>query len=176
MYHKWPNYSWVGQFYFNLFKGARSGLYRCNIFEVQCISDIIDQYKLQSLIGSGSRPPDHSLIVIYFIIDNVADNKSGPDNSIIKKKYLFKETPECFMSSPNWRTVVSEILKRIEYLEIQQAPFDALYDDLCKSVFLEIDDHIRYSDSTKTIRKKFKNYKPYWSNELTKLWQEMSKS
>ena len=61
-------------------------LYRCNMCEVQCISDIIDQYKLQGLIGSGCRPPDHSLIVIYFIVDNVADNKLDPDNSNIKKK------------------------------------------------------------------------------------------
>ena len=39
-----------------------------------------------------------------------------------------------------------------------------------------MDDAIRYSDSTKTIRKKLKNYNLYWSNELTKLWQEKCKS
>ena len=70
------------------------------------------------------------------------------------------------MSSPYWRSVATEIFDRIENLENQQTVFDALYNDLCKSLFREMDDHIRYSDSTKNIRKKFKNYKPYWSNRL----------
>ena len=36
-----------------------------------------------------------------------------------------------------------------------------------------MDNYIKYNDQTKITRKKLKNFKPYWSNELTELWRDM---
>ena len=39
-----------------------------------------------------------------------------------------------------------------------------------------MDQHIKYSDNSKPMHKKFKNFKPYWSEDLSKLWQDKSTS
>ena len=44
---------------------------------------------------------------------------------------------------------------------------------MCSRVFEELDNYIKYNDQTKITRKKFKNFKPYWSNDLTELWRDM---
>ena len=39
-----------------------------------------------------------------------------------------------------------------------------------------MDQYLKYSDSSKKVRKMYKNYKPYWNQELTDLWVVVSKA
>ena len=39
-----------------------------------------------------------------------------------------------------------------------------------------MDDHLNYACNTKFIRKKFKPFKPYWSDDLTSHWKDMAES
>ncbi len=40
----------------------------------------------------------------------------------------------------------------------------------------EMDHYLKYSASSRRMRKKFKNYEPYWSEDLNIKWLNMSKS
>ena len=51
-----------------------------------------------------------------------------------------------------------------------------LYDDVCVSILSETDDHLNYASNTKFIRKKFKHFKTYWSDDLTSHWKDMTES
>ena len=47
---------------------------------------------------------------------------------------------------------------------------------MCVSILSEMDDHLKYACNTKFIRKKFKHFKPYWSDDLTSHWKDMAES
>ena len=44
---------------------------------------------------------------------------------------------------------------------------------LCE-IFKEMDSHIRYKETSKKVRKRFRNHKPFWTEELTAAWKNMS--
>ena len=149
----------------------------CVKCEVLCMRDVIERYNLQGLIGLSCRPPDHSAISLSFSIDNVIDVPYDPATNFesnTHKRYRLKNILICFMSSAHWEYVVSELISKIENTHRHQAHLDDLYQEVCHSIFTEMDQHIKYSDNSKPMRKKFKNFKPYWSEDLSNLWQDMS--
>ena len=59
---------------------------------------------------------------------------------------------------------------------INQDNLDNYYNLLCKVLTKEMDKHLKFADSNKRIRKKHKNSKPYWCEELSNMWRNMRDS
>ena len=106
--------------------------------------------------------------------DNVPSVYRGTPPGGTKRRYQFDHTADAFLSTPLWGQVCTELINKIETMEATQANFDNAYADLCKAIFKEMDEHIKYKECGKTMRKTFKNFKPYWSDELTTLWRDMA--
>ena len=110
----------------------------CVKCEVLCMSDVIERYNLQGLIGLSCRPPDHSAISLSFSIDNVIDVPYDPATnfeSTTHKRYRLKNISINFMSSAHWEYVVSELISKIENTHRHQAHLDDLYQEVCHSIF-----------------------------------------
>ena len=85
----------------------------CVICVVLCMSDVIERYNLQGLIGLSCRPPDHSAISLSFSIDNVIDIPYDPATNFesnTHKRYRLKNISISFMSSAHWEYVLSELI------------------------------------------------------------------
>ncbi len=50
------------------------------------------------------------------------------------------------------------------------------YETFCYSLTSEMDQYLKYSDSSTNVRKMYKNHKPYWCQELTDLLVLVSKT
>ncbi len=50
------------------------------------------------------------------------------------------------------------------------------YETYCYSLTSEMDQYLKYSDSSKKVRKMYKNHKPYWSQDLADLSVLVSKA
>ncbi len=67
---------------------------------------------------------------------------------------------------------VDILINSIQRLE----EFDNAYTKFCNFLTAKMDHYLKYSDSSARVRKKYKNYKPYWSEDLNIKWLNMSKS
>ena len=78
------------------------------------------------------------------------------------------------MNSLHWSNVIEECISKIENMTVSCNTLDEVYSELCTSVFTEMDSFLKFTDRSKRTRKKFKNFKPYWSDALTESWRDMA--
>jgi len=80
------------------------------------------------------------------------------------------------LTSNRWQekllSLLADIENRLQTVSCQQN-IDQLYDGLCEAIFVEIEQNINVRDCSKHLRKKFKYHKPFWNDELTRLWKVM---
>ena len=107
---------------------------------------------------------------------NDENNPDVPIQAINNSRYKYDSMSHTFMVSPLWGRVCNEFIERTVNMDHVQQQFDCIYKDLCRCIFTEMDAHLNYRDTDKTVRKRFKNYKPYWPDHLTKLWRDMAAS
>ncbi len=58
----------------------------------------------------------------------------------------------------------------------EQHKIEHVYTQFCNTLTVEMDKHLKYTSSPKPLRKRLKNSKPYWNQELYDLWVKMSMS
>jgi hypothetical protein len=61
------------------------------------------------------------------------------------------------------------------YCKRDQEDMDKTYHKLFTTLTNEMDNYLKYSDASKSIRKRLKNHKPYWNESLNELWLTASK-
>ena len=86
------------------------------------------------------------------------------------KRYYFDSVPDLFMSSPQWYRILDDLINNIDSMSKTQITIDNAYSEMCTALLKEMDNNLKYSDSSKSNRKRFKNFKPYWSDDLTDSW------
>ena len=156
---------------------------QCTKCEVQPTNDLLDKYGLFGLLGAGCKAPDHALVTLTCYIhnsvttDEYANSNVNPLNAeSVNKRYYFDVIPEEFMASPQWYRIIDSLLSKVQHMGDELQEVDSIYNDLCTAILSEMDDHIKYSNNGKKTRKKFKNYKPYWNDELTESWKTMAEA
>ena len=77
------------------------------------------------------------------------------------------------MSIDNWCVNINHLVDEFESNLNIKGNINHLYDRLCNIVFTEMDKYLEYTDSGNTLRKRLKLSKPYWNDELTRLWKSM---
>jgi hypothetical protein len=55
-----------------------------------------------------------------------------------------------------------------------QCEIDKCYENMCEIIFEEMDKNVDYINQIKRSRKRFKNTKPYWTEQLTCFWRDMN--
>ena len=153
----------------------------CKDFSILTMSEIMLKFDLYKLLSTVCKAPDHSLLTLkfdctYSHLDHNVNSIQGDLNKKRKKFYCFDKKPEGFLHSEIWRTAVLDIISRLEHMNEVQSDLDCIYDDLCKSIFKELDSHFDYKVVGTKSKKKLRLYKPYWNEELSVLWKEMSQA
>ena len=150
---------------------------KCN---VDLANDLVNECSANQYIGIRSKVPDHSMITIQVkwgnnssAIDSSAYPQSGTTDFSSRKLYSFKDlTPES-LNSPTWKLALHNIINRLAERIAMQDELDSLYDSFCKSLFKELDDNLGFKYVSKKCKKRFKNHKPYWNDNLLSLWRAM---
>ena len=70
---------------------------------------------------------------------------------------------------------VKSPIERLQNRNQSQIEVDRVYGDFCVTLFSEMDKYLNYRDFTgKNIGKRLKISKPYWNDDLSRLWKDMS--
>ena len=77
--------------------------------------------------------------------------------------FKLKRIPANFLSPELTQCAFSNIIRNIENV-------DMMYDDFCNKMIGEMNQNIPSFDCSKKTRKRYKQYKPYWDENLETLW------
>ena len=149
-------------------------------FSVDLANSLIDDTKIHHMIGERCKVPDHSLLTtrVNWGIDmeNNRQNDQYDQATFTKdKRYAFKNLIPESLNNPIWQQAILNIIERLIHAQNTQQELDALYIEFCKSLFSELDDCLGFKYITKKHRKRLRNNKPYWNENLFNLWKEMVK-
>ena len=86
---------------------------------------------------------------------------------------VFTKLKEKFMGNPEWADEIYMAITYLENIATSQNHMNSLCDSLCSIIQTEIKEYIPYRDNNQSLNKKFKNSKPYWNEELTKLCEHV---
>ncbi len=82
-----------------------------------------------------------------------------------------------FISSDSWKNCMIQLIDIFINSIQRQEEVDTVYTKFSNFLTADMDHYLKYSDSSTRVRKKFKTYKPYWSEVLNIKWLlNMSKS
>lgn len=156
----------------------------CSSFNVLPVTEIMHHNNLETFISEWCRPPDHSVFKVGsplddddaddIINDTREQNLQAHDN--LSERYKYGTMSPEFLKSSAWIAILDSLINRLENIEKCQSDIDEFYNELLFKVFQEMDEHIEYSKQSKRARKHYKNHKPYWTDELTEAWKNMSKA
>ena len=163
---------------------------KCVYFKVYTVTELAEICNVSQLIGERCRLPDHSVLHVNFnprAIDTTINNHISPDETsgreggkhfipYNKRTYRFDNVPDMFLASDSWRYSMTQLIDLFMICRKNKDDFDNIYDKFCKVLSDEMNKFLKYTDASKPIRKRFNNKKPYWNEELSRLWKEMSES
>ena len=139
----------------------------CSSFNVHPIAEIIDQCSLEFTLSESCKVPDHSPLTLHNQPNCIYLPEFDPnelDSSVatgVSKRYQYHTMSPEFLKSDTWVAVLDTLLMRLEQMDPLQYDLDSLYEQMTPEIILEMDKYINYKDKAKSIRKRYKNYKPY---------------
>ena len=150
----------------------------CISCDILPMSYMIETQSLASLVSERCKPPDHSIVTLTFkmknsIIDDAPESTEHSKTST-NKRYNYGTMTSEFMNSSNWTDILDTLILRLEHINKSQDSIDRYYQDMLSKVFHEMDINIQYKDASKTTKKHYKNHKPFWNEDLTAAWKDMS--
>ncbi len=73
-----------------------------------------------------------------------------------------------------WRQTMVNLIDEIILYRNEQHEIGLVYTQFCNRLTIEMVKYLKYTSSPKSLRKRLKNSKPYWNQELYDLWVKMS--
>ena len=153
----------------------------CKSFEVLNCEKLVDDANLVHLISERCKIPDHAVLSMKLNI-YVSEQVSNACTASITKQQECKENrryklnlvPPDFSLSQNCQTALVKVIEKLERELACKQELDSLYRDVCKVIIDEMNDVIPFKEvDLGREKKKFKSYKPYWTQELSEQWKAM---
>ena len=150
----------------------------CISFDIHAMSDLIDDLDMQCLISEKCKMSDHSILILNYQLNPLSSSQNDihtevtPNN--LSKKYKYHTMSPEFLRSDTWITILDNLISKIEQVHPMQNEVDTFYEDMTSEIFNEMDRYIDVKVLRKSTRKRYKNHKPFWNDELTLAWKEMS--
>ncbi|CAG2209764.1 unnamed protein product [Mytilus edulis] len=149
----------------------------CN-FEVKLISSLLIDYDIQ--LATNSRIPDHSILTCtlniseYERIRNERLNRCETSSKGMKyqstRKYNVSAIPQGLFASERCTRCLEHVVDSILDVRNIGGRINTIYETLIDALHNEMDDNMDYIDFTPSSNKrKRRNAKPYWNNELRDL-------
>ncbi len=144
-----------------------------NSFEVQSCYELIEQCKLQPLVGQKCKVPDHNVLTCTFNINvpniasvDIAENALGSK----KERYKYDKMPENFLGDESGKQKLLECINMIEQCRDNQSCVDNTYNVLCESILSEMHEKIPKVRYLPMAKRKQKFRKPFWNDDLDLLF------
>ena len=107
----------------------------------------MEKHNLQNLLGNRSKVPDHSFICTEFDTGicsfiNASDTGSSDKQYSTCPKFKLNRIPDDFMDSELSRLAIINIIRKIESARETQTNVDAIYEELCSTIWTEMNDKI----------------------------------
>jgi hypothetical protein len=99
------------------------------------------------------------------VFENGADT-TGDKNRYYKRYFVSDLTDQFLLSE----IAQNEILLCIERQMTYQREIDSIYDQFCKIYYDEMDKNLRFKNVNKKAKKRHRQLKPFWNDELSFLW------
>ena len=153
---------------------------QCISCDVLLVSDVINAYGLQSFVSEKSKPPDHSPICLRFAPEmspsgvSTHDSHNSDRTQSSLKHYKYQSMSGEFFDNDSWRETLDSLISGLDQIDPSQEYIDDFYEIIISKVFEEMDRHIQYKEASRKTRKLFRNHKPYWTDELSEAWKNMS--
>ena len=114
--------------------------------------------------------------IIKIGIPTFDENSETSENipTSVNKHYHYGTMTSEFMNSSKWLHILDILIVRLEYIDKSQSAIDNYYQDMLYKVFQEMDSHIQYKEASKRTKKHYKNHRPFWNEDLTAAWKNMS--
>ena len=147
---------------------------QCLYFKVITSRSLVEDADLFGLLNERSKIPDHSILLTEFKIhDTTCQSPPSSSATCSTKRYKLNAIPVDFLSSNISKLALQSVIQRIESARETQNEVDDIYSTLCKLLVAEMDANIPTFDTSKRTKKRFKNTKPFWNDELAGLWHSM---
>ena len=149
----------------------------CEMCKVLMVNDLIKEYGLESLLSQRCKPPDHSIILLDFVVSIIPENKYSEFTSVEtetlskQKKYNLKTFPADFQDNEKWCKCLLDIIDHVQNCQNNQQDIDKTYDKFVGCITNEMDEYLLCS--SKAVKKRFKYFKPYWDKELKECWNKL---
>lgn len=149
-------------------------------FKVHRISTLIESVVGIENIGHRTIP-DHSVLTWKFILPSTdvienSNHTSGMKREVGFTKYDRKNIPSCFMTDEQVSIKLNNTIEQLQSGQRNQMVIDTVYGDFCATLKSEMDRLLNPKEilpTSTTQRKKKRTKKPWWNDNLSKLWKEM---
>ncbi|CAG2226762.1 unnamed protein product [Mytilus edulis] len=155
----------------------------CKDFKIVPCGDVVGAEGIQNLIDTRCKIPDHAFLVFdyhyrYNLNSELGNGNKTDINNDVKtdqnrKHFKLRSIPADFMCSDIIKQTINELIRTIEICREEQGEIDSIYAAFCDTVFREMEDKVPFTDCSKRTRRKFRNDKPFWNDELSQLWKNM---
>ena len=159
----------------------------CTDFRIRTSTDLIDELELCHMLSNICKAPDHAVLVLQVNVhadlntsagtnqsdQSTPETEQGSSEAHASRKYSFDNIPTEFLQGDILENILIELEGILLDREVSQVKIDLIYDNFCATLFSEMDSFLEYRDVSKKVRKRFKNHKPYWNDNLTQLWKSM---
>ena len=151
-------------------------------FNIEMVSDLVDSYKVQHLLSSTCKAPDHSVLSVQIEIPvteyvNHHDATTSASYSNVEtcpsyRRYSYAKPREGYLTNDDFITKIDVLKESIPIsVETSYKNFCNLLDEE-RSRYLVY--RIIYTDANNhNIVSNTKNTKPYWDDEVLELWKNM---
>ena len=184
---KYDNFTYTGRgkSVVDYFFCAHKMLESCSDFSVVTCKELANKYDLFGLIGKKSKLPDHSLIKLCLnvalvpsaateISPETGTNNCANDLNSTTPKYNVKHLPNDFFGSLEAREKLVTLIQEQELAIENQHKIDECYNNLITVIFEEMNTYLpKLYGEGKTSSKRFKVKKPFWNDNLKRLWVDM---
>ncbi|CAG2194034.1 unnamed protein product [Mytilus edulis] len=152
-------------------------------FEVKLVSDLLIDHNIE--VHPNSRVPDHSVLQCSFDYSEyrnytspqVAKTPIYENNCVksVRRKYDVTKIPnDIFKSERCVRCLDKVVDSLLDRHNIEQR-INSIYETLLNTIHDEMDNVLDYKDlGQSTHKRKRRNTKPYWNNELRNLLREVN--
>ena len=160
---------------------------------------------MYNLISETCKPPDHSMLCLEFVpfvmnklgVENDNSQFQSANNSSLNnhynvscnepycenvnsmyynKRYVFDNIPVTFRNNDVWKMSMNMLITKFENIIQTQEQLNDLYKQTCEVLLSEMDKFLQFKTVGRKSKKRYKNTKPFWDNELTMAWKTMADS
>ncbi|VDH96384.1 Hypothetical predicted protein [Mytilus galloprovincialis] len=144
-------------------------------FEVSTMSELMQNYNLFDSVDQCVSKPDHSLLAWNMCLDKLTkshDENKSKETEV--KKFDFSNIPSSFLD--NRLRDIEDLILQLDMNMVNQDGINKLYGNFVDILKNEMNDCLDY----KTVKlqdgqsnKKRRTKKPWWSDQLTVLWNKV---